>query len=329
MRQSGYGLLWDRPQTLLEGVARHIERIVVGKRETIEQILVALLAGGHVLLEDVPGVGKTLLAKTVAKTLGVSFGRVQCTPDLLPSDIVGISMYRKSTETFEYRPGPVMANVVLADELNRTSPKTQSALLEAMEERHVTVDGVTHALPEPFLVIATQNPLGFEGSYPLPEAQLDRFLLKLRLGYPTAEEEAAMLSLDGAAGREPKPVLLVEELRELKRQAAAVHVDDPVKAYIVAIVHATRRAPELALGASPRATLALMRASQALALLRGRTYVVPDDCRSLAVPALAHRLALRAEASYAGRTAEDVLARILRELEVPAAPAPKRGGAAR
>jgi len=327
------GMLWDRPQALLEGVVRQIERIVIGKRETIEQVLVALLCGGHVLLEDVPGVGKTLLAKSTAKALGCSFQRIQCTPDVLPSDITGVSMYRKSTETFEFRPGPIMANIVLADELNRTSPKTQSALLEAMEERHVTVDGETHPLPEPFMVLATQNPIGFEGAYPLPEAQLDRFLLKLRLGYPTPEQEAFLLSRAAdTEERDARPMLLLEELLELKRQAAQVHVDDAVKQYIVALVHATRTAPELALGASPRASLALMRASQALALMRGRTYVVPDDCRCLAVPVLAHRLALRAEAGFAGSTAEAVVARIVRETPVPSAPsggARKPGGAAR
>lgn len=332
MRQPPNGLLWDRPQALLDGVVRHIERVVVGKRETIERILVAMLSGGHVLLEDVPGVGKTLLAKTTAATLGCSFRRIQCTPDVLPSDITGVSMYRKSTETFEFRPGPIMANVVLADELNRTSPKTQSALLEAMEERHITVDGETLLLPDPFLVIATQNPLGFEGAYALPEAQLDRFLLKLRLGYPSAEEETSLLGRTGggsggASYKEVRPLLLVEELRELQRQAAQVHVDEPVKRYIVALVHATRRMPELALGASPRASLALMRASQALAMLRGRPYVVPDDCRELALPALAHRLVVQPEASYAGYTAESIVERLVRETPVPSAPAPRLGGA--
>jgi MoxR-like ATPase len=327
MRQSGNSVLWDRPQALLDGVVRHIERVIIGKRETIEQVLVALLCGGHVLLEDVPGVGKTLLAKTTAGTLGCSFQRIQCTPDVLPSDITGVSMYRKSTETFEFRPGPIMANLVLADELNRTSPKTQSALLEAMEERSVTVDGETYRLPEPFMVMATQNPLGFEGAYPLPEAQLDRFLLKLRLGYPTVEEETALLSRTGREGREVRPMLLTEELLELQRQAAAVHVDEPVKGYIVALVHASRRASELSLGASPRASLALLRASQALALLRGRTYVVPDDCRALAVPVLAHRLTVRPEAGFAGHTAEEIVLRILRETPVPAGPVSKLGGA--
>jgi len=328
MRSSGNGMLWDRPQALLESIVRQIERIVVGKREAIEHLLVALLCGGHALLEDVPGVGKTLLAKTTARTLGCSFGRIQCTPDVLPSDITGVAMYRKTTETFEYRPGPIMANIVLADELNRTTPKTQSALLEAMEERHVTVDGETHALPDPFMVIATQNPNGFEGAYPLPEAQLDRFLLKLRLGYPTAAEEAALLSRapsEAAAGR---ALLLVEELRELQRSAAAVHVDEPVKRYIVSLVQATRSCAELALGASPRASLGLYRASQALALLRGRSYVVPDDVRELALPVLAHRLALRPEASFAGHTAESVLTRLVSTTPVPSAPAAAKIGGA-
>jgi MoxR-like ATPase len=327
MRQSGNGLLWDRPQALLDGVVRHIERIIVGKRETIEHVLVALLCGGHVLLEDVPGVGKTLLAKTAAKTLGCTFQRIQCTPDVLPSDITGVSLYRKSTETFEFRPGPIMANVVLADELNRTSPKTQSALLEAMEERSITVDGETYALPDPFIVLATQNPVGFEGAYSLPEAQLDRFMLKLRLGYPTPAEEAELLSQSGLAPREVRPLLLLEELKELQRQAASVHVDEAVKHYIVALIHATRQAPELSLGASPRASIALMRASQAMALIRGRTYVVPDDCRALAIPVVAHRLGVRPEAAFAGHTADQVLARILQVTPVPAAAPSKLGGA--
>lgn len=327
MRQTGNGMIWDRPQALLEGVVRHIERIVIGKRIVIEQLLIALLCGGHALLEDVPGVGKTLLAKTAAKALGCSFQRIQCTPDVLPSDITGVSIYRKSSESFEFRPGPIMANVVLADELNRTSPKTQSALLEAMEERHVTVDGKTYALPAPFMVIATQNPVGFEGAYPLPEAQLDRFLLKLSMGYPTAAEETALLSRSAEEAAEVRPMLMLEELLELQKQAASVHVDEPVKQYIVALAQATRQAPELALGASPRASLALLRASQALALLRGRTYVVPDDCRELLAPVLAHRLAVRPEASFAGHTAEEVLARIARDIAVPAAPGRKAGGA--
>jgi len=329
MRPSGNGLLWDRPQALLASVVRRIEKTVIGKRQTIEQLLVALLCGGHALLEDVPGVGKTLLAKTTARALGCSFQRIQCTPDLMPSDITGVAIYRRSSETFEYRPGPIMANIVLADELNRTSPKTQSALLEAMEERHVTVDGATHPLPQPFMVIATQNPSSFEGAYPLPEAQLDRFLLKLRLGYPTREEEAALLSRAPEAAADPGPLLLLDELRELQRQASAVHVDEPVKHYIVALAQATRERPELALGASPRASLGLLRASQALALLRGRTYVVPDDCRELAVPVLAHRLMLRPEASFAGHTAESVVRSLLDAVPVPSVPAGSKLGGAR
>ncbi|HZG57777.1 MoxR family ATPase [Paenibacillus sp.] len=328
MRLSGQGKLWDRPQALLDGVARQIERVVIGKRDAIEHLLVALLSGGHVLLEDVPGVGKTLLAKTAAGALGCSFRRIQFTPDVLPSDVTGVSIYRKSTESFEFRPGPIFANVVLADELNRTSPKTQSALLEAMEERRVTVDGETYELPRPFMVVATQNPLGFEGAYPLPEAQLDRFLLRVRLGYPTRDEEAALLSRPTVEASAPQPLLLAEEVRELQREAAAVHVDEPVKQYIVALVQATRTRPELALGASPRASLALYRASQALALLRGRSYVIPDDCRELAVPALAHRLSVRAEASFAGHTAESVVSQLVAATPVPSAPNPSRIGGA-
>lgn len=320
MREPQSGWLWDKPQALLEGVVRHVEKTVVGGRETIENILVALLCGGHVLLEDVPGVGKTLLAKTTAKTLGCAFGRIQGTPDLLPSDITGMSVYRRSSEAFEFRPGPIMANVVLADELNRASPKTLSALLEAMEERHVTVDGETMPLPDPFFVIATQNPSGFEGANPLPEAQLDRFVMKLSLGYPTAAEETALLDRGGTQ-TEVRTLLTLEELRALRKEASVVHVDETMKAYIVSLAAATRTAPELSLGASPRASLALMRASQALALLRGRTFVVPDDCRALAVPVLAHRVRLRPEAAYAGIEAERVVGELVKSLAVPA-PAP-------
>ncbi|WP_274363051.1 AAA family ATPase [Paenibacillus thermotolerans] len=328
MRGPRSEILWDRPQAMLEGIVRYVEKIVIGKRESIEHVLVAILCGGHVLLEDVPGVGKTLMAKTIARTLGCEFGRVQCTPDLLPSDVTGVSIYRKALETFEFRPGPIMANIVLADELNRTPPKTQSALLEAMEERHVTVDGESYRLPEPFVVLATQNPHGFEGAYPLPEAQLDRFLMKIGLGYPTPEEEESLLSRADAAAPEPRALLTIDELRELQRQASATLADSSIKQYVVRLVHATRRASELSLGASPRASMALLRAAQAQALLRGRGFVVPDDVKALAVPVLAHRLAVRPEAAYAGATAEQVLRRILKETPVPAATS-SYGGIAR
>lgn len=315
-------LSFDQPQAQIERILYQVEKVIVGKRRAAAQVLTAMLCGGHALLEDVPGTGKTMLVKTLARTVDLSFKRIQFTPDLLPSDITGVSVYDRRRGCFEFRPGPLFAGVVLADELNRTSPKTQAALLEAMEEGRVSVDGETHPLPEPFILLATQNPIDHEGTYRLPEAQLDRFLLRVCIGYPEREHEAQMLANDGVgpAPEELRPVLLREEFLELRRQVRRVYVDDSLKMYLVDLTAATRRHPDLALGASPRATIALMRAAQAVAYQNGRTYVVPDDIKEMLEPVLAHRLLLTAEAELAGKTAAQIVAETVRRVEVPGAP---------
>ncbi len=296
-------------QTVIDSV----ERVIVGKREAIELVIVALLCEGHVLIEDVPGTGKTMLARAVAVSLGLSFKRLQCTPDLLPNDITGVSVFNQSSNQFEFRPGPAFSHVLLADEINRATPRTQSALLESMGEGQVTVDGVTRTLQRPFLVLATQNPIEYEGTFPLPEAQLDRFLLKLSLGYPTPEQEGRiLLNL-----QREHPIAMVERvvdgshLLDLQRLVWEVHVDDTVRDYIVSLVHATRTQGDLALGASPRGSLALFKSAQALAALLGRDFVLPDDVKRLARPALAHRLIVRPESALRGYTAERILGDIL------------------
>jgi MoxR-like ATPase len=326
-QQRSASLPYDRPQEWIEAIVRQVEKAIIGKRESIEAAVVAFLCGGHILLEDVPGVGKTMLVRALAKTMGASFKRIQCTPDLLPSDVTGVSVYNPQSGRFEFRPGPILANVVLVDEMNRAMPKTQSALLEAMEEKQLTVDGETIALPEPFLLLATQNPAEHEGTFPLPEAQLDRFLLKIRLGYPEERDEIRML--DRLQERHPldevKPALLREEWLLLQREAHQVYVDDTLKPYIVRLTAATRAHPDVALGASPRASFALMRAAQARALCSGRTFAVPDDIKRMAVPTLAHRLVLRPDARYMGKTAEGIVRHLIETIPVPAVSAAAGG----
>ncbi|MBA2254917.1 MAG: MoxR family ATPase [Chloroflexi bacterium] len=282
-----------------EKVVANVERVIVGKHDEVRLALVALLCQGHLLIEDVPGTGKTVLAKAIARSLGCSFRRIQFTPDLLPSDVTGLSIYNQKTQEFEFRPGPIMAQIVLADEINRATPKTQSSLLESMEERQATVDGVTYPMPEPFLVIATQNPIEYEGTFALPEAQLDRFMLRLRLGYPQPIEE--VLILDEQKRGHPLDdigeVVSVDELRDMQHGVREIYVDSAVSEYIVRLVNATRNHPDVYLGASPRGSISLYRAGQAYAALGGRDYVIPDDIKRLADPALAHRLIIKTSAS--------------------------------
>jgi len=307
------------------------ERVVVGQERALELLLVALLAEGHVLLEDVPGVGKTLMARTLARCLGCEFRRLQFTPDLLPSDVTGLSYFNQRSQDFEFRPGPIFTNVLLADEINRATPRTQSALLESMEEHQVTVEGETRAVPRPFMVLATQNPVELEGTFPLPEAQLDRFLLRVALGYPSVDEEKAILRRfrERSPLEDVQPVLSSGELLALQAASRRVHVGEAVEDYLVTVVRATRKHDALDLGASPRASLALYRSSQALAAMNGREYVLPDDVKRLAPPVLGHRLLPTSQSRLRGRGATGVVERLLEEIPAPVedeAPSHSRSG---
>jgi MoxR-like ATPase len=304
-----------------ERLVAQVGRVVVGKERATEQLFAALLVGGHVLLDDVPGVGKTILSRAVARSLDLEFRRIQCTPDLVPSDVTGVSVFDQQSARFEYRPGPVMANVLLVDEINRATPRAQAALLEAMQEGQVTVDEATHPLPDPFFVIATQNPIELEGTFPLPEAQLDRFLLLLTLGYPSPAEEDRILRVHGPQQVAPdtlSPLFDRERIAALREAVHAVRVGDAVRGYVVDIVRATRGAEGVELGASPRAALALYRATQALAAMRGRDHALPDDVKAQASAVLRHRLFLDANAQMRGRTPEVIVGEILARVAVPA-----------
>jgi MoxR-like ATPase len=314
------------PVSVVDGVRRiaaNIEQVIEGKHEAVRLGLTVLLAEGHLLIEDVPGVGKTKFAKALARSIDCSVRRVQFTPDLLPSDVTGVSVYNAEDRDFEFKPGPVFANIVVGDEINRASPKTQAALLECMEERQVTVDGVTYGLETPFMVLATQNPIDMEGTYPLPEAQRDRFTARISMGYPDRGAEIAMLNEHAAVDplESLQPVSDAGEVRALINAVRAVHVAEAVKAYAVDLAEATRRAPEFRLGASPRATLQLLRAAKAWAAIDGRDYVIPDDVQRLLVDVVAHRVLLTSDAHVAGRSAADVLNRILRAVSIPGAAA--------
>jgi MoxR-like ATPase len=303
-------------------VIANVETVILGKRRQIEYLLVAVLCRGHVLLEDVPGTGKTILARAMAASLGLDFKRLQCTPDLLPNDVTGVSIFNQATSTFEFRPGPVFVNILLADEINRATPRTQAALLEAMQERQVTADGVTRPLPEPFLVLATQNPVEFEGTFPLPEAQLDRFLLRLPVGYPDEVAELEMLRSQRTGHPIDRIGVVVHggELSLLWSEVENVHVEESVERYILAITRATRDTSDLSLGASPRGSLALYKTAQALAALRGRDYVIPDDVKEIAPLALPHRLLLKPESELRGKTAPGILQSILDSVPIDLGP---------
>ncbi len=300
-------------QRFVHQVVENVEQVIIGKHDIIELVMAAILCEGHVLLEDVPGSGKTMLARAIAISLGSSFKRLQCTPDLLPNDVTGVSIYNQKNGSFEFLPGPVFVNILLADEINRATPRTQSALLEAMQEQQVTVDGKTRALPRPFLVLATQNPIEYEGTFPLPEAQLDRFLMRLTLGYPNAaDEKQILINL-----RREHPITHLnqvvdgEALLAMQEQVWDIHVDDTLQDYIVALSAATRSHKDLALGVSPRGSLALFKASQAFAAIQGRDYVLPDDIKALAPLTLAHRLIVKPDAELRGYTAETILTEVM------------------
>ena len=302
-----------------EKLLENLEKVVVGKHSALEMVVIGLLCQGHVLIEDVPGVGKTVMARAMSKSLGCVFNRVQFTPDMLPSDVTGVSIFNQESRKFEFRPGPIFGQVILADEINRATPKTQAALLEAMDERQVTVDGVTHPLPRPFMVLATQNPIEYEGTFPLPEAQLDRFLLRVRLGYPNLAEEISVL--EGQQLRHPiegiSPVFSADEVLDAAEAVKTVYVANSIKRYIVELTHRTRSNADVYLGASPRGSLGLFRAGQARAALNGRDHVLPDDIKALALPILAHRIIVNPAARLREVTAERIVQEILLGVPVP------------
>ncbi len=306
-------------QAFSEKIISNIEKVIIGKRSSVELAIISLLCQGHLLIEDVPGVGKTVLARSVAKSLGCAFSRIQFTPDMLPSDVTGVSIYNQVSTHFEFRPGPIMAQIVLSDEINRATPKTQAALLEAMEERQVTVDGVTHALPRPFMVLATQNPIEYEGTFPLPEAQLDRFLIRLRLGYPDPDDEIDILERQQYQHpvNDLQQVVPADELLQAQEAIKSVFVAQPVKRYIVELTNQTRQHADVYLGASPRGSLALFRTGQARAAIHGRDFVLPDDIKALVKPALSHRVILGPAARLRDLSGDQVLDEILNRVPVP------------
>jgi len=311
----------EDPKVVAERILENVSRVIIGKDRELRLALTALMCGGHMLIEDVPGVGKTMLARSIAVSTGCSFRRIQFTPDLLPSDVSGVSIYNQKEGDFEFRPGPIIAQIVLADEVNRATPKTQSALLEAMEERQVTVDGVTHRLPQPFMVLATQNPIEYEGTFPLPEAQLDRFMIRIHLGYPSPTDE--VLVLDQQQVQHPVETIVqvtdAGEIVQLQRAVKEIYVDPLIKQYIVQLSNATREHESVYLGASPRGSIALFRTAQAKALLDGRDFVTPDDVKELALVTLGHRIILSPGAKVKGATAADVVATCLNRVPVPGA----------
>jgi MoxR-like ATPase len=310
---------WVRFSESFRTLTDNVSHVIQGKEHEVRLATIALLAEGHLLIEDVPGVGKTMLAKSMARSIDCSFRRIQFTPDLLPTDVTGVNVFNQEQGDFEFKPGAIFANIVLGDEINRASPKTQSALLESMEERQVTVDGETYHLGMPFMVIATQNPIEHEGTYPLPQAQMDRFMMRLSLGYPTLEMEAGILTTHGVASSldDLVPVMDARGVSELSMMAREVHVAAPILRYIVLLADATRRHPDLYLGASPRASIMLLRAARAMAAAEARDYVVPDDVKSLVLPVMAHRLVVSADAAMAGRTAVSILTDVLGDVPVP------------
>jgi MoxR-like ATPase len=301
----------------IEKIITNIETVIIGKREAVELVVLSLISGGHVLIEDVPGVGKTSLVSALAKSIQCEFKRIQFTPDVMPSDVTGFSIFNQKTREFEFKPGAVISNIVLADEINRASAKTQSSLLEAMEERQVTVDATTYRLPEPFMVLATQNPLESFGTYPLPEAQIDRFLIKMSIGYPSFEQEVTVVELGDTAKQAIRSVVTAADVTEVKSAAEAVHVSDEVTKYTVELVAATRSHPDIRVGSSPRGSLSLYKLAKSYALYKERTYVIPDDIKYLAPFVLCHRIALTHEAKLAGKTPRQVMDQILGSVVVP------------